>query len=541
MRQIDPLRIDVINMNNKLINKLPVITTMEIFTSATNVFHPDGLFSNDIYGVQGSDTRITQLATIILNIPVFHPIIYKQIIRLKKLYEGIISCKEYAVWDEKIGDFTPSVYGQGETGMTFFIKHFLSIKFSDNKSVEREHKIKLIKKYTKGVGISGVMIDRLIVIPAGLRDYVVDATTPSEHEINPLYRSVMTATNTIRSINMSVIDKSTLDPSRYRIQKSTFAVYEFIFSQILDGKEGFIQEKYLKRAIDYGTRNVLTSIPTDIEDATTPKYTVNHSICGLLQYIKAKSPVFKFLVRDHFLSKLLVLNSSDLMVSKKTMSTIDVVVSDSEKKYWLGNDGLDTIINKFAQEALRDLPIEIENMWLMLVYDDGKTFYPIYDTREQQTIEILKEHVRPITYTELFYLSVENDISETRGLVTRYPILGKGSIYPCKVYVMTTTTGRKMRYINSKLGIDKILHEMPVKGKNYMNSISVDDSKIRGLSADFDGDKVVLTIVMVKDSIEEINNLMNDPKFYVDGGGSITSSNSIPVVNLALTVLTGKG
>ena len=89
----------------------------------TKNFHPDGLFSTDIFGKVGGEFRNRIFSYIDLKVPVIHPTLYKVIVRMKGLYEEILMGKSFAVFNPDTKDFEKSTILLGETGYDFFCKY----------------------------------------------------------------------------------------------------------------------------------------------------------------------------------------------------------------------------------------------------------------------------------------------------------------------------------------------------------------------------------------------------------------------------------
>jgi len=117
---------------------------------------------------------------------------------LKGLYGDILAGREYAVFDPATKDFIKSDILVGQTGYTFFCKHFNDLTFEERPSIKRDFTIRLVNQYR-----SEAFLNRLIVMPAGLRDYVIDDNgKPSEDEINKLYRKVISIASVIDNVDL---------------------------------------------------------------------------------------------------------------------------------------------------------------------------------------------------------------------------------------------------------------------------------------------------------------------------------------------------
>lgn len=176
-----------------------------------------------------------------LKVGVLHPLVFQHIVSLKGLYGEIFSGKSKAKFDTNIKDFVlaDSNDKDADTGYTFFLKYLNKIEFKDTDSNQRYYKLNLIKQYAN----TTYLLDKYLVLPAGIRDYTVDSSgKTSEDEINNIYRKLLT---TVSLLNNTVIDESNMklmDPTRYKIQLIVVELYEYI-KTLLDGKNKFIQGK----------------------------------------------------------------------------------------------------------------------------------------------------------------------------------------------------------------------------------------------------------------------------------------------------------
>lgn len=462
--------LDLLFLTKENIRGIGKITDLSIFEASTNNFNPEGLFSTEIFGRVGSADRNVRYGYVDLQVEVFHPLIYKHISSLKKLYDNILQSKVYAKFDNKIKDFVAANADEGDTGFSFFLEHFHKIKLEDNDSDGRLFKIKTIKKYMK----TGLMIDKLLVLPAGLRDYKVDDSgKPSEDEVNDLYRRLITSTNSLKNINTAINDKKMLDPIRAKIQLNVVNLYDH-FIALMDGKKKFIQGKWSKRAIRDSTRNVITPTIANITDLTNKKHNIStiNTVIGLYQYSKAINPIAKYKINTTVLMHIFDTHSNTAnLIDKKKLETVTVEVSPKTKDQWMSDEGLSGVINKLSQEELRSEPIVVEGKYLALVYDDGKNIRLVVNTGFMPD-DRDKKYLRPITYAEMVYLCIYNETHKYPAFLTRYPVANVGSIYATVPYLKTTVKGRKVNILNASWEVEDEVVEFPKNDENYYNSLS---------------------------------------------------------------------
>lgn len=527
--------IELLIFNDENTKYFKEVKTGAIFETGTKLFHRDGLFSTDIFGPIGSRVRSEREAVIDLKLPVLHPLIYELIISLNSKIERIANGKTYAIFNNTIGDFEISTKENGgRTGYSFLLEHIDKIKFTETNSTERKYKIELCKKYCN----TKSLITKWAVIPAGLRDYTEDKKgTPSEDEINGIYRKLITSANMLSVNNLTQEDLKLLDPIRLRTQKTLVELYEYLKS-LLDGKSKFIQSKFIKRATMYGTRNVLTPSPAKITDLTDDKILKsNHTTVGLYQYIKAITPITMNLILTKFLNKIFNSNSNNAyLINKETLRSYMVEIPIRVRDKWLTFDGLTEIMNKLAQPTIRENPVTVNGDYLMLVYDRGNKIDIITDTKDISFKKLDKNKIRPITYGELFYITVEDVVDKYPAFTTRYPVAGLGGIYPCWVYLKTTTTGRRVELTYN--GITRTAIEYPILGKSWVESMAVDGRNLELLGGDHDGDTLSFTVLFSQESRDEITKFLNSKSAYISAENKIIYSSSDNVIELVMSSMT---
>lgn len=531
-KQLDPslFNIDIIALKDQDVKFLGEVTNPNIFEASSSRFDRAGLFSTDIFGPVGSPVRNTTLGYINLKLNILHPFVFDTLCSLNSKYEDIIAGKVRAKLDRDKWDLVED--NTGETGYSFFMSVLPRIRFSDNNSDVRRHKIQLVKRYANEEHMS----NKYLVLPAGLRDYRVDESgKPVEDEVNTLYRKVLATASLLKTIKVNDANISQLDPIRYKLQKSVNAVFEH-FLGLLDGKNGFIQDKWSKRAISNGTRNVLTPVPYKITKLDNNKITTNHSVCGLYQYIKAIGPIAMNRVKSVFINRILSPNSNTAtLVDPKTMKTTLANIKVTKRDEWLSMEGLNRIMNKMKQPDLRFEPVEIDGYYLQLLYDNGRDIILFNDTRDIPD-NLEKGFIRPITYIELFYIAIYDVKDKYPGFLTRYPVINLGGTYPCWIYVKTTF---KARTVNISInGVKKEMEEYPILGEECMESVSASSQHLARLGGDFDGDTVSLNVVYTEESIKEITDLLNNSKYYITPDGSMSYSADDDIINLVLAHMT---
>ena len=528
--QMLPLNISLLILSSEHLKGMKQVSVLDIFDTTKN-FHPEGLFSSEIFGKVGDERRNRNFAYIDLNIPVLHPLIYRELISLKELYAKIMAGTAFAVFNPKTKDFEESNIENGETGYNFFMSHFNELQFEERESTSREFSIKLINRERQRATMAN-----LLVMPAGLRDFtVLPGGKPEEDEINNLYRRIISTANIVGS-QSAVKDKSHLDSTRYSLQKSIQALYEYIVN-ILEGKTKMIQGNWTSRNAFYSTRNVITSnvsrVNTLFDDTTLD---TNQTVAGMYQILRGIFPLAVNKIRDYSNLVFTGPNTPAYLVNAKTLEREIAPISPERYDEWMTQEGMETIFNMFEIEDLRHDEIMIEGKYFGLIYNDGEFVKFVQDIRDVP--EEKRKDVKPITFAELFYLATAEEVKDIPALNTRYPITGFGSIYPSYLYMKSTTVGKRVTLLNEDWSPSKtVFTEFPIRGMPFVNSMSPSPSHISALTADYDGDTMSLTPVFTDEGREEVKKLLGSKNYYFGVTGRAVFSFETDTSKLVFNVM----
>jgi RimJ/RimL family protein N-acetyltransferase len=447
-----------------------------------------------------------------------HPKMFEDLSKLKGLYAGIMQGKMYAVFDTDLKDFVKSDIIDGKTGYHFFMEHFTTITHAENDSDIRDLRIRFVVKYKEGC-----MYDFILILPAGLRDIEVgDDGRTVEDDINPLYRKMLRAVNTI-SVYGNDNTSPVLDTVRWSMQRTFTEIYDYLES-VLTGKKGFIQAKYAARNTFRGTRNVITAMdPAPAVLGSENAITVNDTVCGLYQYLKGTVEASIYCIRTGPLQRGLdKLPSAVMVVDPKTLHSIIIEADQKTVSDWGTAAGIEGLINAFFKPNKRHMPVYIKGYYAALLYQDDTTFKVLYDIDELPDGKD-RGNVRPITWTEMFYISVYKKSKQIVGNSTRYPIAELGSINPSKVYLRTTAKSKVLTELNDQWepmpGDNAIC--FPILNEPFFESMSVHPSKIKAFNADFDGDKMSLHYALSKEAVKETVDYLHTKDAFVHPNGSL--------------------
>lgn len=531
-----PFNISLLSLTPNKLQGLRPVTALDFLDGQTKNFHPNGLFSTEIFGRVGDEARSQRFSYIDIRIPIFHPVLFRALSELKRLYAGIMAGSDYAIWNAEAKDFEKSNPLEGQTGYAFFLKHWRDIVFEETKSAAREQNILLIKKYG-----DNCMTDKIVVMPAGLRDLEMDGGRIEFDDVNGFYRKMLSISSTLTDSAIKQNPES-LNITRYNLQVTFNQLYDYLESMIR-GKKKLLLGGWAARGIFNGTRNVISAMETSVPELGKPGYPdFNTTVVGLYQAAKAANPISIFHLKTGFLSKVFsTVDAPARLVNKKTLRVEEVHLKPAYYDRFMTDEGLAKVLTSFGTEDLRHKPLEIEGRWLGLIYKGPDGTYRLLQDIAEVPLDRRREDVTPITFCELLYLSIYQHVNGLPAFVTRYPVTGIGSIYPSRAMIQPTIKTEVRRELDQNwqpMDDTHVAYKFPVTGSAFINSTIPHSSKLAGLGADFDGDTASLNITYSDESKKEVDTFLKSKRAYVGVDGKFISSVSVSPIELVFHNLT---
>jgi hypothetical protein len=492
----DPNNIEIMDVNKFLesIQAMPV--TSHAMKDSSNQLHPDGLFSEQIFGQIGSSQRITRMGYIELSplLPVLHPEIYRILTTMKKLYEGILSGKQYAVWNKSLKDFevvSKSTADESSTGYNFFIEHLSELQIPLTASDKRKINVEILKKYK-----DRLLIDKVPVLAAAIRDLKEDEFRLQSGDINKLYLGLLSLS---QALPEKILEIKLYDQLRYNIQIKINQIYEYLM-ELLEGKGGFLQRRFGARSVAMSARNVITSANLAALSPKDPKYLhSDETAIPLIQGLKTFQPLVISRIKSRLIDYVFMPNSSQItVIDPNTYQLVYISINDLIKDKFTQYDQIENLINVFIQNSeVRFNPITVQSIdttdkkhyFLFLVYEDDNDVIYL-----ERSITILQDHLkerfdmnrlRPMTWIELFYISIYPITKKSHSMITRYPVVNFGGIYPTKIKTTTTSPDRTV-VLTSTVMVDEehgapsvMLPHYPVLGGAMVDCVQLHPSRLK--------------------------------------------------------------
>lgn len=452
-----------------------------------------GLFSTEIFGMIGSDSRFEMLGAIALHTDIIHPRIASYL-ENNKLFVGIMSGRIKVKLIK--GEFVPDE--DGDTGYQYFVNNFSKIKFKTYESLLRKQEYQVIEKYRAK---NKVTISKLVVIPAGLREFEVDNDILKYDDINKLY---------LKIINIAdVLSHMKDDELIFKLHKLVMEVYKYISGNLF-GKKKFINKDVMSRAFDYGSRNVITGQVIKYDNIEDIPYNImDYFEIGLAQYLSNIEPIVVYEVNNMFYQDFI----TDGLLWEDRKQTTKTIPSKYLDKFSKANIG--DLIRQMRTVGFRNQEVEIDGRYLAYITDDEDSV----NVYLPNTSEELPSDARPITYSEMLYLSIAHRVKDTPLFSTRYPVAYANSdvVGLTELYTTVEKEYRKPKkftlYYSHIKDMDEVKH-FPEKNTQWFDSFIVSHVRLEEYGADFDGDALSAGNLMTKEANEEIKNKLNSPSYY---------------------------
>jgi len=554
--EFDPLTMGLLSIKSKSqLTNIQEVLVPDTYLGMTQEFHPDGLYSSTIFGLQGSPQRMENIGYISLNTEVIIPDVFKQLKKARAFYVDIMRGSTYAVFDTKLSDFIPTPIEEGgQTGYSFFIKYLPILKPQETGASTRSRLIRFLQKSK-----DTLTTKYLIVIPAGYRDMEQsDDGRMKSDDINNLYLAIMRSASFVQSTSTS------FDNFRYQTQIAFNNIADYI-DTILYGKSGLINAKYGKRAVRQGTRNVITAQIHNIKHLDDPaNLNMLDTTVGLIQIMSMYPERILYELKILLIDIMPDIGYPFMGIDPTTHKTKQVKFDPEIYSLFLTSSGIEKLIKIMRVSANRIRLLEASGYWLGALYKPPGTVELISDPSLLEGYD--PKYLHPITIGELLYIAVASIEDTLVGTTTRPPVLGKGGIeaqhfrcvlvdmpeqrimqhnhkyansYPTLeyTYAKDTTDGKKTQSTSSQTeGYGA--QQAHIVGQ-WLDSMTVSEVRDEALASDRDGDALSALPLSSSEAIQNVNDHLQKASTYLKpNGGFMYSMGSVAIANSILLTLT---
>lgn len=436
------LRLDLIDPDKLVrVNDLKEVTN-PVFFVRNSVPTPDGLLSNEIFGITKYD-RANTFAYIDLYETFINPLIYKMWCKVDSNIKACVHGTKNFIINSK-GELEEDPEN-GTNGVEFLKKNINKLKLKRTDSKQRDMRIEFIEKY---LGKPEMFITKFIVCPAYYRDVDTGSGKVAIGAINELYRNLLISVKAIKE--SSDYGLSLSGATRGRIQETLVQIYDWYGSgttingektpKVIPGKTGILRMTVMSKTTDYASRLVISAPELKVERLDDIEADLDYSVLPLASACANFLPFVIYHVRRFFENEF----SGDSVIPYVKGNNVTYL---HPKDYQLefSDERIRKEINKFLTGASnRFIPIEvptIEGLTVRLRFKGYNTTAEEYAKADPGKLSIME---RDLTWCDILYRAAVEATEDKHILITRYPIDTYFNEYPTKVKISSTTKTEPM-------------------------------------------------------------------------------------------------
>ena len=514
------LRVDLIDPD-KLVkeNNLQEITN-PVFFIRNSVPTPDGLLSNEIFGITKYD-RANTFAYIDLYETFLNPLLYKIWCKVdSKVKECIHGTKKFNITN----DGTLVYDENGSTGLKFLIKNIDKFKLRRTTSKRRDMEVDFLEKY---MGTPQMLIKKMIVCPAYYRDVNNDKGKVAVGAINELYRNLIVFIKALRESSDYGLTLS--DATRGRIQDTLQQIYDWFgsgttmngeqTSDVIPGKFGVIRMSVLSKTTDYASRLVLSAPELKVEKLDDIEADLDYSVLPLASACVNFLPFIMYHVRRFFENEfagdsVLPFKNKDNTISYYHPKDYQIEFSDERIK-----KEIDRFCTGFSN---RFIPITVPTI-------EGNEIYLTFKGRNMSAEDFAAGNIdkfpiseRYLTWCDILFMAAVAATEDKHILITRYPIDSYFNQYPTKIHISSTTKTEPMVVRNKFYKNYPMIRQSDIgtnTSNRFIDTLNISNLYLDGIGGDYDGDQVTVKGVYSEEANAELDKQLESKSHYFNLGG----------------------
>ena len=494
-----------------------------IFFIRDNIPTPDGLLSNEIFGIT-KDQRANIFAYIDLYEEFMHPLCYviwnSMDRNLAKIIYGtnknIINKDGQFIKDEE----------NGNNGLKWLKANIDKIKFKHTQSNKRDAKIRFLEENKKGM-----FIKQMIVIPPYYRDVNNAGGYVSVGELNKVYNSLILAVRSLKEtadygLNMS-------NATRGRVQEIIVKIYAWLTGTShdkdagkgLSNKYGIIRRSIMSKTTDYGARLVMSAPQLNCESLEDMKANLEYSCLPLAGLCSNLYPFIKFWIRRFFENEFV---NQEYPVKNKDGEIVRYKVKDPLIEF--SDDRIKAEIERFMKGfSNRFIPIQVpiedhpeKVVWMRFHGNQVNTAEEVEKLKNGDT-SVSPLYSRRLTWCDLIFMACVECSKDKYVMITRYPIDSYYNQFPTKIRVASTVETESM-YVNNEFYkyYPKIREEDIGKNTSnkFVDTITISNLFLEGIGGDYDGDQVTTKVAFTREANRELERYANSKAYFINLGAS---------------------
>ena len=442
------------------VNNLREITNPIYIDKRT--FTPDGLLSNEIFGVSTYD-RKNRFAYIDLKGHYMYPL---SAVKLAS-YDRTLSDVLYARGTYKLVDGVLVEDENGDSGPEFLYSIWGKVKVKE-KTTETTREI---QKYFE-MPRDKLFITKFPVIPAFFRDINLSATssTKSSNVINSKYASIISYTQSLAGYSMGFANIQRI--TQARVQTLLVDIYNELMVKTVKGrpsKFGMLRRAMSGKNLPYTTRLVITASDQNKESVNRVQVKFGYATIPLAYVCSLFMPFMIHELKAYFDAQFIQGGKIQVLDSKtKKPMLVDATESYDENQ-------LTAMINKFINS-----PSTRFDYVPAPPTTDGISHKMIIVGRFQKSNTTF---IRPATFTDILYIVAERVVRDKHVYVTRYPMDNPNGQNPYRIMVSTTYKTEPVVIGNQVYEFYPIIKGDPLNA--FMSTCQMSNTMLEKMGADF--------------------------------------------------------
>lgn len=498
------------------VNNLKEITS-PIFFIRDNMPNPDGLLSNEIFGIT-KDERANIFAYIDLAEWFLNPLCYKIWYKVdRKIRDIVHGTSKFIITKEGYLEVSPD----GENGIEFLRKNIDKIKFKTTESTKRDRNIEFLTNNK-----DKLFIRKMIVIPAYYRD--VNTSSGGRvgvGQINELYSSLLVA---VKSLKESVDYGFNLSAATHgRVQEIILNIYNWFSGATKDepglaSKYGIVRRSNLNKTTDYASRLVLSAPNLKVERAEDLVSTIDYSAVPLASVCANFYPFIIYNVRRFFENEFSGTGIYNYVDTSDGNKVKQVHIKNYQEEF--SDDRIKKEIDRFLYGySNRFIPISVpntENIKINMGFKGYNMTAEEYAKQDPGNMPIID---RELTWCDVFYMAAVEATRDKTILITRYPIDSYYNQFPTKIKVSSTKETEPM-VINNKYydHYPKIRQEDIEQNTSnkFIDTLNLCNAYLDAIGGDYDGDQVTVKGIYSVEANKELSDFIDSKAHFINLGGS---------------------
>lgn len=467
------MKIEILDIDKLIaVNKLEEVTSPRLF-AVNMTFDPNGILSQDIFGLSKNDRRNT-FAYITLNRKFIHPHIYDRV--LKRSFRNIMYLlsgqRRFKINDVGLLTEDPN----GWTGIDSLYEHWDEIKWEKLKSTDQINKSVLIN-LTKEM----VFIDKLLIIPPAYRDVLLAGTVDnSDHvaELNKIYTKIM---RSVSSLQQGGLFARTQYATQFKVQTMLVELLDYFKNQ-LSGKNGLIRKFLFGKSVDYGVRAVISAPTYNHNRFEDNIIDLDHSAIPISQCCSLYKPFIEAWLKNFFTREIINDPNVLLYYDETNKRYVTLPVADPEVQF------SDKNITKFIDDYMMNPDNRFKKIQILLKDDREKEKIKTVSLYLKGKIitenNVQKQLQRPMTITDILFLACVDVCEKRHVMISRYPVgTDKGIIFT-KIRVRSTVKTINIIFNNKEYkfypDIDININHDKV-GVQFIDTLVISNSHLDGM------------------------------------------------------------